>query len=163
MAFQVAVSGPAECTKEETRTAKRLGQLLAARGAVVFCGGRDAGVMAAVAAGAGEAGGLSVGILPGPTPAHASRDLSVTVTTGMGEARNSILVQSADALVVVGSSWGTLSELALGMRRADIPVVVIGGWRLLEEDGRPVEGPHRVGSAEEAVDLVFQLRPPEAG
>jgi uncharacterized protein (TIGR00725 family) len=159
--LQVAVSGPADCTEEEARTARRLGELLARRGAVVLCGGRDAGVMGAVAAGARAAGGLAVGILPGRSRAGASKDLTVAVTTGLGEARNSVLVQAADALVVVGCSWGTLSELALGMRRGDLPVVVIGGWRLLHADGRPVEGPHRVASAEEAADLVFELLAPK--
>ena len=101
MAFQVAVSGPGECTEEEARTARRLGELLAGRGAVVLCGGRDAGVMAAVAAGARAAGGLTVGILPGSSRAGASPDLAVAITTGMGEARNSLLVKCADALVVV--------------------------------------------------------------
>ena len=155
----MAVSGPSECTEEEARTARRLGELLARRGAVVLCGGRDAGVMAAVAAGARAAGGLAVGILPGRSRAGASEDLAVAVTTGLGEARNSVLVQAADALVVVGSSWGTLSELALGMRRGDIPVIAVGGWQLLDEDGRPVEGPHRATSPAEAVDLVFRLAP----
>ena len=113
--------------------------------------------MAAVAAGTRAGGGLAVGILPGASRAGASEDLAVAVTTGLGEARNSVLVQAADALVVVGSSWGTLSELALGMRRGDIPVIVLGGWQLIDEDGRPVAVPHRAASAEEAVDLVFRL------
>jgi predicted Rossmann-fold nucleotide-binding protein len=62
------------------------------------------------------------------------------VLTNQGQARNAILVQSADAVIAIGGSWGTLSEVALAMRRGDIPVVCLGGWRVLGVDGSPVPG-----------------------
>jgi uncharacterized protein (TIGR00725 family) len=81
-------------------------------------------------------------------------EASVTVATGLGEARNAVLVNSADAVIVVGGSWGTLSEVALAMRRG-VPVVSIGGWRVLDADGRPVPGIDDVQTPESAVEIAF--------
>ncbi|MBA3907001.1 MAG: TIGR00725 family protein, partial [Pseudonocardiales bacterium] len=125
-ARQVAVCGPAECTEAERSAARAVGELLAEAGVVVLCGG-GSGVMAAVAAGARATGGLVIGIRPGGDPDDAEPGLSAVIATGMGEARNAILVRSADAVIVVGGSWGTLSELALA-RRAGIPVVGLLSW-----------------------------------
>ena len=136
------------CSDDEARAAFEVGRLLARRGAVVLCGG-GSGVMAAAAAGARSAGGLVVGIRPGADPGPAADNLSVVLTTNLGEARNAVLVASADAVIVVGGSWGTLSELALAMRRAQdlpagaLPVVSLGGWQVLDADGRPVARDHR--------------------
>lgn len=151
---QVAVCGPADCTAGESAAAERVGALLAGRGAVVLCGG-GGGVMAAVAAGARRAGGLVVGVLPGPDRAGANPYLSAAVVTDLGEARNAVLVQSADAVIVVGGSWGTLSELALAMRRGGVPVVTLGGWQVLDAAGRPLPGVRRADSPEEAVRLAL--------
>jgi uncharacterized protein (TIGR00725 family) len=154
MAYQVAVCGPASCTPADTDNAYRVGQLLAERGAVVICGG-GGGVMGAVAAGARAAGGLVVGILPNDSREGASPDLSVAVTTNMGEARNVIIVRSADAVIAVGGSWGTLSEVALAARRGAIPVVSLGGWRVVDADGVPVPGIRQVATPAEAVGLAL--------
>jgi len=152
-AFQVAVCGPAEATEAERAIAHAAGRLLAERGAVVVCGGGD-GVMAAVAAGARSAGGLVVGVRPGPSREGATPDLDVAVVTNMGEARNAVIVWSADAVIVVGGSWGTLSEVALAMRRGGVPVVSVGGWRVVDAHGLEVPGIAHAGSAAEAVALV---------
>jgi uncharacterized protein (TIGR00725 family) len=127
--YQVAVCGPAQCTEDERRAAYRLGQLLAEDGAVTLCGG-GAGVMAAVAAGARDGGGLVVGIRPDAGRETGGADPTVTIVTNMGQARNAILVWSADAVIAVGGSWGTLSEVALAMRRGGVPVVWVRGWRI---------------------------------
>lgn len=87
MTIQVAVCGPRNCTAEDEQNAYRVGQLLAKRGATVICGG-GSGVMAAVAAGAQSQGGVVVGIRPGADGTGASDDLTVTLVTNMGEARN---------------------------------------------------------------------------
>lgn len=110
--------------------------------------------MAAVAAGARAAGGLVIGILPGPDRSDASPDLSAAVVSNQGQARNAILVQSADAVIAVGGSWGTLSEVALAMRRGGVPVVSLGGWRLLDHAGDPVPGLRVADSPEHAVALA---------
>jgi uncharacterized protein (TIGR00725 family) len=153
MGYQVAVCGPALCGQAERDRAYRVGQLLAARGAIVICGGGD-GVMAAVAAGAAAGGGLVVGVLPGDSRAGAAPDLSAAIVTGMGQARNAIIVGSADAVIAVGGSWGTLSEIALARRR-DVPVVSLGGWRIVDSDGEPVAGVRHVDTPEEAVAAAY--------
>ncbi|MGL5808703.1 MAG: TIGR00725 family protein [Nocardioides sp.] len=150
MPYQVAVCGPRDCTEQDAAHAYRIGQLLAQAGAVVLCGG-GTGVMAAVAAGARAEGGLVVGIRPNADATGASPDLSVTVITNMGEARNAIIVWSADAVIAVGGSWGTLSEVALAKRRGGVPVIVLGGWRILDADGQPVPGIQYVSTPDDAV------------
>lgn len=138
----------------EAAHAYRIGQLLAEAGAVVLCGGGP-GVMAAVAAGARAAHGLVVGIRPDAYRANASPDLSVTVATNMGEARNAIIVGSADAVIAVGGSWGTLSEVALAKRRGGIPVISLAGWRVVDQEGQPVPGVDHVSTPEAAVSLAL--------
>jgi uncharacterized protein (TIGR00725 family) len=120
---------------------------------VVLCGGY-AGVMGAAADGARSEGGTVVGILSGTERAEAHPGLTAVVATGMGQARNAILVGSADAVIVVGGSWGTLSELAHAMRRGRVPVVQLGGWQLRDAGGRPIPGPLEATSPEEALRLT---------
>ena len=121
----------------------------------MICGG-GTGVMAAVARGARSAGGLVVGVRPGPDREGASPDLSVTLVTNLGEARNAIIVWSADVVIAVGGSWGTLSEIALARRRGGVPVVVLDGWRLSDSDGVPLEGFLHASTAEEAASLALR-------
>ncbi|WP_328471095.1 TIGR00725 family protein [Actinoplanes sp. NBC_00393] len=158
MTIQIAVCGPRDCTEAEAAAARRVGELLAEQQVVVICGG-GTGVMAAVAAGARARGGLVIGIRPNDSRDGASPDLSATIVTDMGEARNAIIVQSADAVISVGGSWGTLSELALALRRGGIPVVSLGGWRVTQADGTPVPGIHHTDTPEAAVDHALRLTP----
>jgi uncharacterized protein (TIGR00725 family) len=144
------VCGPRECTDAERAAAREVGVLLARAGAVVLCGG-GSGVMAAVVEGVRSAGGLVVGIRPGGDPDDAAPGLSAVVATGMGEARNAVLVRSADAVIVVGGSWGTVSELALA-RRMGVPVVGLRSWVVLDADGEPL--PDAVPVAASAADAV---------
>lgn len=157
MRDQVAVCGPADCTVEDARRAYEVGRLLADRDVVVLCGG-GAGVMGAVAAGVRSRGGLVIGVVPGAGRAGSSPDLSAVIVTNLGQARNAVIVWSADAVIVIGGSWGTLSELALARRRGGIPVVSLGGWRVLDREGQPVEGVVEVATAEAAVAAA--LDPP---
>lgn len=119
----------------------------------MLCGGYS-GVMGAVTEGARSAGGTVVGVLSGDDRAEAHPGLTAAVATGMGQARNAVLVGSADAVIVVGGSWGTLSELAHAMRRGTVPVVLLGGWRPYDAAGRPVPGPVEADTPEEAVRLT---------
>jgi uncharacterized protein (TIGR00725 family) len=135
---RVAVVGPGtDADPDLLSAAREVGRLLADAGAVVVTGGLG-GVMAAAAAGAAEAGGTSVGILPGDDPGAASAGHTVVVPTGLGEMRNALVVRSADAVIAVGGSWGTLSEVALA-RRTGRPVVVLRGWRVLDAGGAEVD------------------------
>ena len=123
--------------------ALEVGRLLAGAGAVVVTGGLG-GVMEAAAQGAREAGGLTVGLLPGNRRDAANPYLTVVIPTGLGEMRNALLVRVCDALVAVGCSWGTLSEIALAVRTG-VPVVAINCWDL------PTDGPVAVPDAPAAL------------
>ena len=121
----VLVSGASEPRDPAlVETATAAGRLLAGRGWLVLTGGLG-GVMAAVAAGVSEAGGTAIGILPTGDRADASSGHAVVLPTGMGEMRNALLVRAADAVLAIGGSWGTLSEVALAARTG-VPVVTIG-------------------------------------
>ena len=124
----VAVVGPGHATTTEVDAARAVGAGLARAGATVVCGGLD-GVMAAACAGARQHEGLTIGILPGTDRAAANADVVVAIPTGLGEARNVLVVRAADAVVAVGGAYGTLSEIALGLR-AGTPVVGLGTWTL---------------------------------
>jgi uncharacterized protein (TIGR00725 family) len=93
--------------------------------------------MAAAARGARAAGGRAIGVLPGADARAGNEYLSVALPTGLGELRNGLVVSAADAVIAVGGSWGTLSEIALAARAAK-PVVVLRGWQIRDEAGRPV-------------------------
>jgi uncharacterized protein (TIGR00725 family) len=131
---RIGVSGAGDATATEVEVATRLGAALARRGAVVVCGGLG-GVMTACARGAHEAGGLTIGILPGADAGAANPWITVPVVTDMGHARNVILVHSAEALVAVGGSYGTLSEVALALK-IGVPVAALGSWQP-ERAGHP--------------------------
>ncbi|MDT4996545.1 MAG: hypothetical protein QOD45_613 [Pseudonocardiales bacterium] len=150
----IAVVGPGEgATEQSCMLASEVGRLLALRGAVVFTGGLG-GVMAAAARGAGGAGGVAVGLLPGLDRAAGNADNTVAIATGLGQARNALIVRAADAMIAVGGSWGTLSEIAL-CRRAGKPVVCLRGWQILDSIGQEV--PLDVASSpEHAIDLLAQ-------
>jgi uncharacterized protein (TIGR00725 family) len=153
----VSVIGPgSDASAADTDLAREVGRLVAQRGAVLVNGGR-LGVMAAAAEGASASGGVSVGILPGVDRSEASEHLVLALPTGLGEARNVLVVTSADAVIAVGGSWGTLSEIALAMRMGK-PVVSLRGWRLFDDSGDeiPVE---RAGTPAEAVERAFALMP----
>lgn len=154
--MQIAVCGPADPRAEDVTHALEVGRLLAERGATLLCGGYG-GVMEAAARSAWEAGGVTVGVLSGSDDEGANPYLTVKISTGMGEARNAVLVRSAQAVIIIGGSWGTLSELALA-RRIGIPVVTLGGWRVLDGWGEPVEGVPAAEDAAEAVGLALLKR-----
>jgi uncharacterized protein (TIGR00725 family) len=142
MGTYVAVVGPGEANSDEVATAERVGEGLARRGAVVVCGGLG-GVMEAACRGAREAGGTTVGILPGLDRRDANPFVDVALPTGLGEARNALVVRAADALVAVGGAYGTLSEIALALK-AGKPVVGLGSWEIegvvvAEDPGQAVE------------------------
>lgn len=151
----VAVVGPGDADDELCRLAEEVGRLLAEAGAVVVTGGLG-GVMAAASAGARAAGGEVVGLLPGRDRTAGNADLTVAIPTGLGELRNGLVVAAADAVIGVGGSWGTLSEIALACR-AGKPVRSLRGWRLLDAGGRPVELPVAQTPSEAVTAVLAEL------
>ncbi|MFU8795827.1 MAG: TIGR00725 family protein [Dehalococcoidia bacterium] len=147
--MNVAVIGDSVCSEQEARLAETVGELLAQRGAVVVCGGLG-GVMEAVCRGAKSRGGLTVGILPGDDPEAANRWVDVPVVTGMGEARNALVVKSARAVIAIGGGYGTLSEIAHALKN-HIPVIGLNTWSLSRQGGSD-DSIIRVDRAVEAVE-----------
>ncbi|MFE3192291.1 LOG family protein [Nocardia sp. NPDC059240] len=154
--LQIAVCGPRDCTPRDAAAAREVGRLLATAGATVLCGG-GTGVMAAVTEGASRAGGLVIGIRPDTDRATACPGLSAVLYTNMGEARNAILIASADAVIIIGGSWGTLSELALANHRAT-RVISLHGWRIHDAEGKPVDA--TLPALDPAHAVTLALAPP---
>ena len=154
---QVAVIGPSEATDEQRGAARTIAAGLAEAGIVVVTGGRG-GVMAAATAAARDAGGITVAVLPGDDPNDVMVTPTVTIPTGLGEARNALVVRCADAVVAIGGSWGTLSELALALRRGT-PVVGVGTWSLTDDLATQglADPVVRAASAEVAVRAVLGI------
>src|SRR6188768_4593524 len=130
----IGVMGSAACDDQVAALAQAVGRGIAERGAVLLTGGRT-GVMEAASRGARDAGGLTVGVLPGAGAADSAPNafVDVAVYTGLGEARNWVNVCSSDALIAIGGGFGTLSEIALALK-ARKPLVLLGSW-LFEMDG----------------------------
>lgn len=121
----LAVVGPGDgASLDEIAAAERISELAARAGWIVSCGGRNAGVMAAAARGAARGGGISLGLLPSADSQEGAAELSVILTTGLGEARNAVLAQSCAAMVACGMNAGTAAEISLALK-ADKLVVLI--------------------------------------
>ena len=152
--MQLAVIGGATCTAQQDKLAYEVGSEIARRGAVLLCGGRT-GVMEAASRGARDEGGRTVGILPGESPATSPPNphIELALYTGIGQARNQVLVLSAQGVIGIGGSWGTLTEIGLALKHR-IPVVLLDSWQLESPDGRPEPLLMKAGSAAEAVDLA---------
>jgi uncharacterized protein (TIGR00725 family) len=148
----IAVVGPSAATPAEHALGEAVGRLIAEAGAVLVCGGLG-GLMEAAASGCAAAGGRSLGVLPGER-ADANPYLTVAVATGMGEARNAIVVRTADAVIAVAGEFGTLSEIALALKLGK-PVVGLGTWQLAK-DGEPVDAIVAVATPEEAVSWALR-------
>jgi hypothetical protein len=111
--------------------------------------------MEAACQGAKSEGGLTVGILPGLDRREANRYVDLPIVTGLGEARNAIVVRTADAVVAVSGGFGTLSEIGLA-RKMGRPVVGLGTWEL-QQQGQAVEAVVEAGGPVEAVELALRL------
>jgi len=135
-------------------SAELVGRAVGEARAVLVCGGRG-GVMEAACRGACAVGGLTVGILPGADPSEANSYVEVVVPTGLGDARNALVVGAGDAVVAVAGGYGTLSEIALALGMGK-PVVGIGTWGLARPDGTD-DGIERIDDPARAVARALQL------
>lgn len=126
----IGVIGGADVSSEVREQAFEVGRRIAEAGAILVCGGLG-GVMEAACRGARSAGGLTIGILPGNDTAAANPYVTAPVATAMGIARNAIIVHTADVLIAVDGSYGTLSEIAMALNLGKT-VVQLQSWRLQE-------------------------------
>jgi uncharacterized protein (TIGR00725 family) len=149
----IGVMGPAACDDQIAEVARAVGRAIAERGAVLLTGGRT-GVMEAASQGARDAGGLTIGVLPGGGAAESPPNpyVDVALYTGLGEARNWVNVCSSDALIAIGGGFGTLSEIALALK-ARKPLVLLGSWKFEMEGVSPTVP--RARDAAHAVELAF--------
>ncbi len=147
--LHIAVVGAGTCDAAQTTLAEEVGRLLGRAGALVVCGGLG-GVMEAACRGAKAEGGTTLGLLPGIDRRDANPWIDVAVPTGLGEARNTLVVRAADALIAIGGEFGTLSEIGFALKTGK-PVVGLGTWELPQ---RP-EAITRASDAAEAVALAL--------
>lgn len=152
----IAVIGAGSCSQDVGRLAEEVGRLLAQEGAAVICGGLG-GVMEAACRGAKSAGGQTIGILPGSSRRDANPFVDIPVVTGMGEARNVIVVGSSQAVIAVSGGYGTLSEIAHAVKLG-IPVVGLSSWNLsnqgTQDSGRIVQAADAADAVQKALTLA---------
>lgn len=151
----ISVIGGERCTREALAAAETIGRELAKRGVTVVCGGRG-GVMEAVCRGARSAEGHTIGILPGrgPDDGHPNAYVEFPIYTGMGFARNVMVVLSGEAVIAISGSYGTLSEIAYALIH-DIPVIGVDTWDF-NYHGHDGERIIRVSDPVEAAELAIQ-------
>ncbi|MGD8966356.1 MAG: TIGR00725 family protein [Anaerolineae bacterium] len=148
----IGVVGGSKPTAEEASLAEAVGRRLAEEGAVLICGGRG-GIMEAACRGAKGAAGLTIGILPGISRRQANPYVDIPIVTGIGEARNAIITRTAEAVIAIGGSYGTLSEIAFALGFGT-PVVGLGTW-VMEREGHPAPPVVYVETPEEAVERAL--------
>jgi hypothetical protein len=132
---RIGVIGPSQADEQTLALAEQVGSEVAKRGAILICGGLG-GVMEAAARGAKREHGVTVGILPTPDAFSANLFIDIPIATGLGEARNVIVVHSVNAIIAIAGGYGTLSEIAFALR-LNIPVVGLGTWQVRSPDGKP--------------------------
>jgi len=142
--MRVSVIGGSSVPAETAAVAEELGERLANRGHTVVCGGLG-GVMEAVCRGAASAGGETIGILPTERRADANPHVTTPIATGMGHARNALVVMNGDAAIAVDGSYGTLSEIGLALAH---------GRAVAGIDTHDIAGVEAVELPAEAVDYV---------
>ncbi len=144
----MAVIGAGDAPRAVARLAYALGREIARRGAVLLNGGRT-GVMESAAAGARKEGGHTIGILPGYDRRAANPHIELAIATGIGEARNAVIIASADAVIALAGEGGTLAEIGFA-KKFGKPIVALDSWP-------EIDGLSRADTAAEAVALALKL------
>jgi len=144
--FFVGIIGAGEADAGLTELARAVGRGIAEMGAVLVCGGMD-GVMSAACQGAKEKGGVTVGILPGAEKFEANPYVDIAIATGLGEARNLVIIRTADILVAIGGSYGTLSEIGFALKMGK-RVIGLKTWQ--------IDGIIQANSIEQVLRLIKQ-------
>jgi len=144
----IGVIGAGTCQGAIYELARNLGSEIGKRGWHLICGGLG-GVMEGAARGCSEAGGLTVGLLPGLDRESANPFIRVPIPTGLDEARNLLVVRASDVLVSIAGGYGTLSEIALALK-TNKPVIGLETWK-------DISGIHYVTDCGEAIREIIQL------
>jgi len=126
--LRIGVIGGNQIDDKLYAQAEEVGRLLAEEGAWIVCGGMG-GAMEAVCKGAAKHGGTTIGILPDDHLERANEFVKIPLATGLGYARNYIIVHNADAFIAIGGSEGTLNEMAAALNLGRT-VVALGSWKL---------------------------------
>ena len=143
----IGVIGASRCSAEIAELAEAVGREIGRRGAVLVCGGLG-GVMEFASKGAKEAGGLTIGILPGTSKEEANCHIDIPIVTGMGHARNIVIAHSSDSIIAISGEHGTLSEIAIGLK-LEKTVIGLNTW--------DIEGVLRAKTAAEALDKAMKI------
>ena len=150
----IAVIGGGQPSPQEAKLAEEVGRQLARQGAILVCGGLG-GVMEAACRGASSEGGVTIGILPGENRQSANPYVQIPIVTGIGYARNVAVVKSAQAVIAIGGSYGTLSEISHALQ-SGIPVIGLNTWSL-SRNGREDNSIILAQDPTEAVNKAFEL------
>ncbi len=151
----ISVIGASKCSKDIYKLAYEVGREIARKKATLICGGLG-GVMDASAKGAKEAGGITVGILPGDTRIGVSKYLDISLPTGMSEARNVLVVKAANAVIAIGGEYGTLSEIAHALKMGT-PVIGLKTWDIGKDEfgaSRIIRVDDPISAVEKAYELA---------
>lgn len=143
----IGVIGASSCSAEIAKLAEAVGREIGKGGAVLICGGLG-GVMEFASKGAKEAGGLTIGILPGRSKEDANSYIDIPIVTGLGHARNIVIAHSADSLIAISGEYGTLSEIAIGLKLKKT-VIGLNTW--------DIEGVIRANTAAEAIEKAVKI------
>jgi len=159
----ISVVGESHASAEIGKLAEEVGAEIAKAGAVLVCGGLK-GVMEHAAKGAKSAGGTTIGILPGSRREEANPYIDYPIVTGIGYARNKLVIKTGHVVIAVGGSYGTLSEVAFALGY-EIPVVGLKTWQMIHHSGQMDQKVSRAHTPKEAVELAMKLareaKPPE--
>jgi len=149
----IGVIGPGQCSGKLKIQAEQIGQTIAAEGAMLVCGGLG-GVMEAAARGAKEKDGTTIGIIPGDKKSDANKYIDIVIPSGIGEARNLLIIRTADAVVALPGMYGTLSEMAFCMK-TNTPLVSLQAWDISDKIIR-LDDP--IKAAKEAIRLARERK-----
>jgi len=144
----IGVIGGSEAEPQYIEFAYIVGRLLAEQGAIIVCGGLG-GVMEAACRGAFDAGGTTIGILPTDDPKTANQYVTFPIASGIGAARNKIIINTADSFIAIAGKYGTLSEIAFALD-AGKRVIGLGTWN--------IDGITKADSPEQACHLALGIR-----
>lgn len=124
----ISVIGESKATEQNYSIAEKVGILIARSGATLVCGGLE-GVMEAACKGAKSAGGSTIGILPGLSKGEANQWIDIPICTGLGDARNIVVVRTGSAVIAIGGAYGTLSEIGHALSDGK-PIFALNSWEL---------------------------------